>query len=173
MKKWSKSTWLTVYSGNKLSLFSPILTDGSSYTSISVWDLKSVVHSLDVYAITHHSLSPHHHVIIHIYIIHLVNELHCFYHLTSSLKWPLVPKSYLRIISLVLLFVIVVFDPLSIKWCQLTSCLNRLENYIFYDAEWVCFNIHTFHFWRISQELLVQLSSNVAHNTFDWILWLS
>ena len=36
MKKQLKSTWLTVYSGSKLSLFSPILADGSSYTSISV-----------------------------------------------------------------------------------------------------------------------------------------
>ena len=35
-KKRSKSTWLTVYSGSKLSLFSPILADGSSYTTISV-----------------------------------------------------------------------------------------------------------------------------------------
>ena len=36
MKKRSKSTWLTVYSVSKISLFSPILADGSSYTSISV-----------------------------------------------------------------------------------------------------------------------------------------
>ena len=36
MKKRSKSTWLTVYSGSKLSPFPPILADGSSYTAISV-----------------------------------------------------------------------------------------------------------------------------------------
>ena len=29
----------------------------------------------------------------HLYIIHLVNGLHCFYGITMSLKWPLVPKS--------------------------------------------------------------------------------
>ena len=36
MKKRSKSTWLTVYSGSNLPPFSPIRANGSSYTSISV-----------------------------------------------------------------------------------------------------------------------------------------
>ena len=51
MKKRSKSTWLTVYSGSKLSLFSPTFADGSSYTSISVVRFEVGCPSLDVYVL--------------------------------------------------------------------------------------------------------------------------
>ena len=47
---------------------------------------------------THHALSPplpRHHV----YIIHLINRLHCFYRITMSLKWPLVTKNDCSILS--------------------------------------------------------------------------
>ena len=40
--------------------------------------------------ITHHALSPSHH---HLYIIHLINCLQCFYRITMSLQRPFVPTS--------------------------------------------------------------------------------